>query len=484
MKKSFLIYIILFYSLSAFAQTISVSSFKLLETDLTANTAGTMETDQNGETAALIKVVATQTGFTFDGGSLGIVKTIQKPSEIWVYVPRGLKKITISHPQLGMLRDHYLNIPIEAARTYEMVLIIGETQKTRSDQFVVFKLDPKDAVVDFDSEILATEKGIASKKKKLGKYQYRIQALDCFPEIGTIAVDGYTDTLIVNIALKQKKSQKDSYDTNSSLGFDGDPDVSGSTDNIHAIVRSIADGDAWELANLVDYPISRKYPLKDIKDPADMVKQFNDIFDERFREKISRSTDSDWHAYGWRGYYFDEQRYLWVYDLLTVIDYYSPLEQKRREDLISREMASLDSSLNGEGWKPFCCYRDKTNSSIIRIDIRERKKNKKKNYHVDGVALIYPQLQAYKLRGDEEFRMSIYSDIDRLNEKPSFVFTGYADIGGSANMTDYIFNKGKDMEIFLGDSYYENGIQTITFKKKSKENVHHIECCYWLDLIN
>lgn len=69
------------------AQTISISSFKMLDTDLTANTAGTMETDQNGETAALIKVVTTQTGFTFDGGALGIVKTVQKPSEIWVYVP-------------------------------------------------------------------------------------------------------------------------------------------------------------------------------------------------------------------------------------------------------------------------------------------------------------------------------------------------------------------------------------------------------------
>ena len=42
-----------------YAQSISVCSFKLLDTDLTANTAGTMEMDQNGETAALIKVVTT-----------------------------------------------------------------------------------------------------------------------------------------------------------------------------------------------------------------------------------------------------------------------------------------------------------------------------------------------------------------------------------------------------------------------------------------
>lgn len=42
---------------------IGVSKFRLLETDLTANTSGTTEKDQNGETSALIKVVTTQTGF-------------------------------------------------------------------------------------------------------------------------------------------------------------------------------------------------------------------------------------------------------------------------------------------------------------------------------------------------------------------------------------------------------------------------------------
>ena len=40
------------------AQNISVKSFRLLETDLTANTAGTMKRDQNNEVSALIKVVS------------------------------------------------------------------------------------------------------------------------------------------------------------------------------------------------------------------------------------------------------------------------------------------------------------------------------------------------------------------------------------------------------------------------------------------
>ena len=46
--------LIVFCQAIAMAQNISVASFKLLDSDLTANTTGTMERDQNGEVAALI----------------------------------------------------------------------------------------------------------------------------------------------------------------------------------------------------------------------------------------------------------------------------------------------------------------------------------------------------------------------------------------------------------------------------------------------
>ena len=69
------------------AQNMKVVQFSELTNDLTANRYGTSKTDENGETAALIKIVTPETGFTFDGGSLGIVAVEQKPGEIWLYVP-------------------------------------------------------------------------------------------------------------------------------------------------------------------------------------------------------------------------------------------------------------------------------------------------------------------------------------------------------------------------------------------------------------
>lgn len=85
MKKILSLCFVLTFVNICYSQSISVSSFKLLDTDLTANTAGTIEQDQNGETAALIKVVTTQTGFTFDGGTLGIVKR-NKRQEKYGYI--------------------------------------------------------------------------------------------------------------------------------------------------------------------------------------------------------------------------------------------------------------------------------------------------------------------------------------------------------------------------------------------------------------
>ncbi len=105
-----------------FSQSISISSFRDLPDDITAVSHGTTVIDQNGEKCALIKVETTQTGFSFDVGTLGVVKTSYNPSEIWVYVPYGVKRITISHPSFGILRDFSFPHALEKGKTYLLKL--------------------------------------------------------------------------------------------------------------------------------------------------------------------------------------------------------------------------------------------------------------------------------------------------------------------------------------------------------------------------
>jgi len=79
-------------------------------------------TDQNGETCALIKVETTVDGFSWDVGSLGIVDAKRVGGEIWVYVPFGVRRITVSHPDFGVIRDYAFPRPLERARTYILKL--------------------------------------------------------------------------------------------------------------------------------------------------------------------------------------------------------------------------------------------------------------------------------------------------------------------------------------------------------------------------
>ena len=176
-----------------FAQGISVESFRLLENDLTANTHGTMEKDFNGETAALIKVMTTEQGFVFDGGMVGIVKVRQEVSEIFVYVPHGIKKMSIKHPQLGMIRDYYFPVSIEKARTYEMRLTTGkvDTIVTRSagKQYVMFNVTPTNAIVELDGMPLEVDSdGYAEKSMSYGTYDYRVSCADYHTEAGKLTV--------------------------------------------------------------------------------------------------------------------------------------------------------------------------------------------------------------------------------------------------------------------------------------------------------
>lgn len=198
--------LLMFAAIAVQAQNINVASFKLLENDLTANTTGTMERDQNGEPAALIKIVTTEQGFVFDGGMVGIVKTRQGVGEVWVYVPHGIKKITIQHPQLGVLRDYYFPIAIDKAKTYEMVLSTGkvETVVTHSvnKQFVVFNVNPANAVVELNDEMLTVDsEGYATKGLPYGTYNYRVSCANYHTEAGqvTVTADGKAE---VNVKLR------------------------------------------------------------------------------------------------------------------------------------------------------------------------------------------------------------------------------------------------------------------------------------------
>lgn len=104
--------------ISAAAQDFSVASFRALPNDVSAFINPVH--DLNGDGCALIKVEADD-DFAFST-PLGIIKRIDKTGEIWLYLPAKSKKITIKHPEWGVLRDYMFDTRLESHVTYEMRL--------------------------------------------------------------------------------------------------------------------------------------------------------------------------------------------------------------------------------------------------------------------------------------------------------------------------------------------------------------------------
>lgn len=204
MIKRLLTFVLLItFSGSLFAE-ISVKSFRRLETDLDARLNEAVK-DQNGDLCAIIKVVTSQTGFTFDCGQIGIMKTVQKTGEIWVYVPFSTKRITIAHPQLGFLRDYMFPMPVEKATVYELVLttdkVVTTIEKSEMDtQWLLINTDPTGADVYINDQPVG--KTPYQNEFPVGKYTYRLQKDLYNNEAGIVELKPGDQKQIIKLQLK------------------------------------------------------------------------------------------------------------------------------------------------------------------------------------------------------------------------------------------------------------------------------------------
>ncbi len=120
-----------------------VSVFRTLPNDVTAFISPVY--DLNGEACALVKVVASA-DFAFSS-PLGVVKRENKTGEVWLYLPKGSKLLTIKHPQWGVMRDYRFSKPLESHVTYEMNLATPEVRLAARPDTVVLTKTVTDTVV-------------------------------------------------------------------------------------------------------------------------------------------------------------------------------------------------------------------------------------------------------------------------------------------------------------------------------------------------
>jgi hypothetical protein len=194
------VFLLILFPMVLLAQ-IEVKSFRKLETDPDAR-LNESKKDQNGDLCAIIKIPTTEKGFSFDIGQLAIQKVEYKTAEVWVYIPYGTKRITISHPQLGQKRDYPFEIPIEKATVYLMEIFIGKKniiiEETIQNQWLVITTNPPDAAIYVNDQYAGS--GEYQVKQKRGFYTYRVEAPMHHKEAGKVEIRD--TTRILNIVLK------------------------------------------------------------------------------------------------------------------------------------------------------------------------------------------------------------------------------------------------------------------------------------------
>jgi formylglycine-generating enzyme required for sulfatase activity len=177
MKKKITTLLFLFFITSTYAD-FSVNSFRKMDSNFKEHPSDSIK-DKDGNLCALIKLHTSITGFEkIDCDQSTSLKTVQKEGELWVYMPTNAKKMSIYHPEFGVLRDFYFPEELHISSIYELVFA-GHKQKLNENkgqnlQWLLIKPTPATANVFIDNILVKT--GEYNGKYKPGAYTYSIEA--------------------------------------------------------------------------------------------------------------------------------------------------------------------------------------------------------------------------------------------------------------------------------------------------------------------
>lgn len=183
---------------------------------------------------------------------------------------------------------------------------------------------------------------------------------------------------------------------------------------IKAFIDNVKSGKKEAVANTIKYPFSRDYPIPSIKNKAEFIKRYDQIFDVTLKNKIIKSNPAkDWSEVGWRGIMLN-QGDIWIDTdgRLISINYQSQYEKELKDKLISNEKGKLNSAL-ANFKEPVCVLE--TSKFRVRIDDL----------------------------GDNNYRYASWSIKQSMSEKPDLIITNGKWIqDGTGGNHSFEFKKG------------------------------------------
>ena len=172
MRNILLSFFLLFAAISStFAQELTVKSFKLAVSDLTAMTQP--RKDLNDRNCALVKVLFVGDVLNVEGNV--VMPLVKRNNETWVYMPqntRQMKVITKNYLPLMVTFADYDVERLESNRTYVLTLLSNSSQPSQQSQTLNIRYTPTNATVLVDNKMVKGTNGVAQTILPVGQHSY------------------------------------------------------------------------------------------------------------------------------------------------------------------------------------------------------------------------------------------------------------------------------------------------------------------------
>ena len=204
MKKLYLILLSVFALLNtAVAQKLSVESFALAPTDITAQTEG--RKDLNGDACALVKI--SFVGDVADVEGNVIKPLVRRNNETWAFMTqesRQMKVVTKDYLPLMVTFGDYGIEKLQSNRTYVLTLTKPSGAQEPVDaggNFYAISVQPKDAKVTIDGVLQASSSdGEYSAMLAYGSHTYKVEAGGYISKSGSFTI-GKGDMTPISVSL-------------------------------------------------------------------------------------------------------------------------------------------------------------------------------------------------------------------------------------------------------------------------------------------
>ncbi len=136
---------------------------------------------------------------------------------------------------------------------------------------------------------------------------------------------------------------------------------------VAAFISNVKAGRKETIASRTYYPLRRKYPLHDIKNKREFLQRYDELFDSKLVDMITKSSpDKDWSQVGWRGIMLHDGQ-VWLDDdgKLVAVNYESKVEERKRMALIEADRRRLYPGVR-QFKEPVCILE--TSKYRVRID--------------------------------------------------------------------------------------------------------------------